>query len=135
VSDAIAEKQAEVQRRTEITDDAVLEGLRREATAEHNSGATRVHAWTQLARALGMFHQTVEVKGSVLTGNSTLEQLTVEELKALAGLPPTPNDDSDVIEVDSKAVESPGTHRVRGIRRPESRAGDRSLPLPYEAPN
>ena len=65
VADAIAEKQAKAQRRTEITVDAVLEGLRREATAEHNSGATRVHAWTQLAKALGMFYQNVQVTGTI----------------------------------------------------------------------
>lgn len=66
VKAAIAEAQAARAKRTQITQDLVLEGLHAEATdrGEDASHAARVQAWKLLGQHLGLFRERVEHTGA-----------------------------------------------------------------------
>lgn len=65
IAQALAEAQAKVSERVEITQDMVLKGLHEEAqyTGEGSSHSARVSAWSQLGKHLGMFKDKMEVTG------------------------------------------------------------------------
>ncbi len=64
---AVAEAQAIRSKRTEITQDEVIQGLKKEATleGEGSSHSARVSAWAHLGKHLGMFTDNLNLGGSV----------------------------------------------------------------------
>ena len=67
VQAAIAEAQEARAKRTSLTQDAVVEGLLKEAkfTGDGSSPAARVSAWAHLGRHLGIFQDKMAVDGNV----------------------------------------------------------------------
>ncbi len=67
VQAAIVEAQEARARRTELTQDAVVQGLLKEAEfkGEGSSPAARVSAWAHLGRHLGMFKDKTAVGGNL----------------------------------------------------------------------
>ncbi len=67
VQAAIAEAQEARAKRTGLAQDAVVQGLLREAefTGEGSSHAARVSAWAHLGRHLGMFQDKATVSGDL----------------------------------------------------------------------
>ncbi len=67
VRQAVAEAQAIRSKRTEITQDEVIQGLKKEATleGEGSSHSARVSAWAHLGKHLGMFTDNLNLGGSV----------------------------------------------------------------------
>ena len=67
VQAAIVEAQEARARRTGLTQDAVVQGLLKEAefTGEGSSPAARVSAWAHLGRHLGMFKDKIAVDGKL----------------------------------------------------------------------
>ncbi len=65
IRQAVAEAQAVRSKRTEITQDEVVQGLKKEATleGEGSSHSARVAAWAHLGKHLGMFTDNLNVKG------------------------------------------------------------------------
>ncbi len=67
IRQAVAEAQAIRSKRTEITQDEVIQGLKKEATleGEGSSHSARVSAWAHLGKHLGMFTDNLNLGGSV----------------------------------------------------------------------
>ncbi len=67
VRKAVAEARQARSERTEITQDEVIEGLKKEATleGEGSSHSARVSAWAHLGKHLGMFTDNLNLGGSV----------------------------------------------------------------------
>ncbi len=67
VQQAIQNAQQTRSKRTEITQDEVIEGLRKEATLEGDgsSHSARVSAWAHLGKHLGIFTDNLNLGGSV----------------------------------------------------------------------
>ncbi len=67
IRQAVAEAQAVRSKRTEITQDEVIQGLKKEATleGEGSSHSARVSAWAHLGKHLGMFTDNLNLGGSV----------------------------------------------------------------------
>ncbi len=67
IRQAVAEAQAIRSKRTEITQDEVIEGLKKEATldGEGSSHSARVSAWAHLGKHLGIFTDNLNLGGSV----------------------------------------------------------------------
>ncbi len=67
IRQAVAEAQAIRAKRTEITQDEVIEGLKKEATLEGDgsSHSARVSAWAHLGKHLGMFTDNLNLGGSI----------------------------------------------------------------------
>ncbi len=69
IRQAVAEAQTVRSKRTEITQDEVIQGLKKEATleGEGSSHSARVSAWAHLGKHLGMFTQMVDanVQGEI----------------------------------------------------------------------
>ena len=67
IRQAVAEAQAIRSKRTEITQDEVIQGLKKEATleSEGSSHSARVSAWAHLGKHLGMFTDNLNLGGSV----------------------------------------------------------------------
>ncbi len=67
VRQAVAEAQAIRSKRTEITQDEVIQGLKKEATleGEGSSHSARISAWAHLGKHLGMFTDNLNLGGSV----------------------------------------------------------------------
>ncbi len=67
IRQAVAEAQAIRSERTEITQDEVIQGLKKEATleGEGSSHSARVSAWAHLGKHLGMFTDNLNLGGSV----------------------------------------------------------------------
>ncbi len=67
VRQAVAEAQAIRSKRTAITQDEVIQGLKKEATleGEGSSHSARVSAWAHLGKHLGMFTDNLNLGGSV----------------------------------------------------------------------
>ncbi len=75
---AVAEAQAIRSKRTEITQDEVIEGLKKEATleGEGSSHSARVSAWAHRGKHLGMFTDNLNLGGEVTVAHEqALEQL------------------------------------------------------------
>ncbi len=73
-----AEAQAVRSKRTEITQDEVIQGLKKEATleGEGSSHSARVAAWAHLGKHLGMFTDNLNLGGEVTVAHEqALEQL------------------------------------------------------------
>ncbi len=64
---AVAEAQAIRSKRTEITQDEVIQGLKKEATleGEGSSHSARVSAWAHLGKHLGIFTDNLNLGGSI----------------------------------------------------------------------
>ncbi len=78
IRQAVAEAQAIRSKRTEITQDEVIQGLKKEATleGEGSSHSARVSAWAHLGKHLGMFTDNLNLGGEVtVTHEQALEQL------------------------------------------------------------
>ena len=67
IRQAVAEAQAIRSKRTEITQDEVIQGLKKEATleGEGSSHSARVSAWAHLGKHLGIFTDNLNLGGSV----------------------------------------------------------------------
>ena len=67
VQQAIQNAQQARSKRTEITQDEVIEGLRKEATLEGDgsSHSARVAAWAHLGKHLGIFTDNLNLGGSI----------------------------------------------------------------------
>ncbi len=67
IREAVVEAQAIRSRRTEITQDEVIQGLKKEATleGEGSSHSARVSAWAHLGKHLGMFTDNLNLGGSI----------------------------------------------------------------------
>ncbi len=67
VAEAVKAAQQARSGRTEITQDEVIQGLKREATleGEGSSHSARVSAWAHLGKHLGMFTDNLNLGGSV----------------------------------------------------------------------
>ncbi len=67
IREAVAEAQAIRSKRTAITQDEVIQGLKKEATleGEGSSHSARVSAWAHLGKHLGMFTDNLNLGGSV----------------------------------------------------------------------
>ncbi len=67
IRQAVAEAQAIRSKRTEITQDEVIQGLKKEATleGEGSSHSARVSAWAHLGKHLGMFTDNLNLGGSI----------------------------------------------------------------------
>ncbi len=67
VQQAIQNAQQARAKRTEITQDEVIQGLKKEATLEGDgsSQSARVAAWAHLGKHLGMFTDKLDLGGSV----------------------------------------------------------------------
>ncbi len=67
IRQAVAEAQAVRSKRTEITQDEVIQGLKTEATleGEGSSHSARVSAWAHLGKHLGIFTDNLNLGGSV----------------------------------------------------------------------
>ncbi len=67
IREAVAEAQAIRSKRTEITQDEVIQGLKKEATlaSEGSSHSARVSAWAHLGKHLGIFTDNLNLGGSV----------------------------------------------------------------------
>ncbi len=67
IRQAVAEAQAIRSKRTAITQDEVIQGLKKEATleGEGSSHSARVSAWAHLGKHLGMFTDNLNLGGSV----------------------------------------------------------------------
>ena len=65
IQDAIIAAKAAREARTEVTQDEVVRGLKKEATleGEASSHSARVAAWAHLGKHLNIFTDTVNVKG------------------------------------------------------------------------
>ncbi len=78
IQQAIETAQQARSERTEITQDEVIEGLKKEATldGEGSSHSARVSAWAHLGKHLGMFTDNLNLSGEVaLTQEQALEKL------------------------------------------------------------
>ncbi len=78
IRQAVAEAQAIRSKRTEITQDEVIQGLKKEATleGEGSSHSARVSAWAHLGKHLGMFTDNLNLGGEVTVAHEqALEQL------------------------------------------------------------
>ncbi len=78
VRQAVAEAQAIRSKRTAITQDEVIQGLKKEATleGEGSSHSARVSAWAHLGKHLGMFTDNLNLGGEVTVAHEqALEQL------------------------------------------------------------
>ncbi len=78
IRQAVAEAQTIRSKRTEITQDEVIQGLKREATleGEGSSHSARVSAWAHLGKHLGMFTDNLNLGGEVTVAHEqALEQL------------------------------------------------------------
>ncbi len=78
IRQAVAEAQAIRSKRTEITQDEVIQGLKKEATleGEGSSHSARVSAWAHLGKHLGMFTDNLNLGVEVtVTHEQALEQL------------------------------------------------------------
>ncbi len=78
IREAVAEAQAIRSKRTEITQDEVIQGLKKEATleGEGSSHSARVSAWAHLGKHLGMFTDNLNLGGEVTVAHEqALEQL------------------------------------------------------------
>jgi len=67
VSEAIKNARTKLSIRTGVTQDDVIEGLKKEAQneGEGSSAAARVSAWNLLGKHLGMFKEKIEHSGTV----------------------------------------------------------------------
>ena len=67
VAEAVKAAQQARTERTEITQDEVIQGLKKEATleGEGSSHSARVAAWSHLGKHLGMFTDKLDLGGSV----------------------------------------------------------------------
>ena len=67
VAEAVKAAQQARSGRTEITQDEVIQGLKKEATleGEGSSHSARVSAWAHLGKHLGMFTDNLTLGGSV----------------------------------------------------------------------
>ncbi len=67
IRQAVAEAQAIRSKRTAITQDEVIQGLKKEATleGEGSSHSARVSAWAHLGKHLGIFTDNLNLGGSV----------------------------------------------------------------------
>ncbi len=67
IRQAVAEAQAARSKRTEITQDEVIQGLKKEATleGEGSSHSARVSAWAHLGKHLGIFTDNLNLGGSI----------------------------------------------------------------------
>ena len=67
IRQAVAEAQVIRSKRTEITQDEVIQGLKKEATleGEGSSHSARVSAWAHLGKHLGIFTDNLNLGGSV----------------------------------------------------------------------
>ncbi len=67
IREAVAEARAVRSKRTEITQDEVIQGLKKEATleGEGSSHSARVSAWAHLGKHLGMFTDNLNLGDSV----------------------------------------------------------------------
>ncbi len=67
IRQAVAEAQAVRSKRTEITQDEVIQGLKKEATleGEGSSHSARVSAWAHLGKHLGIFTDNLNLGGSI----------------------------------------------------------------------
>ncbi len=78
IRQAVAEAQAIRSKRTAITQDEVIQGLKKEATleGEGSSHSARVSAWAHLGKHLGMFTDNLNLGGEVTVAHEqALEQL------------------------------------------------------------
>ena len=78
IRQAVAEAQAIRSKRTEITQDEVIQGLKKEATleGEGSSHSARVSAWAHLGKHMGMFTDNLNLGGEVTVAHEqALEQL------------------------------------------------------------
>ncbi len=78
IREAVAEAQAIRSKRTAITQDEVIQGLKKEATleGEGSSHSARVSAWAHLGKHLGMFTDNLNLGGEVTVAHEqALEQL------------------------------------------------------------
>ncbi len=78
VAEAVKAAQQARSGRTEITQDEVIQGLKKEATleGEGSSHSARVSAWAHLGKHLGMFTDNLNLGGEVtVTHEQALEQL------------------------------------------------------------
>ncbi len=78
VAEAVKAAQQARTERTEITQDEVIQGLKKEATleGEGSSHSARVSAWAHLGKHLGMFTDNLNLGGEVTVAHEqALEQL------------------------------------------------------------
>jgi len=88
VAAAIARAQKERARRVQVTQDEVIEGLRREARGEgpDTTASARVTAWDRLGRHLGMFVDRVQHEGEAKRPVMVADRLDEATRKEIAGL-------------------------------------------------